>query len=448
MYSKNLTIKIILFAAAAAVLALLMPGVTVCAEQIIDSGLCGADARWEVADCDEGYILTVSGSGAAEWGGAQDTPWADYRSGIVRIEVQDGITSIGAYAFYNCVNLSEVNLPDDLDIIEEGLFMNCSGLAEIDIPAGVSEISDGAFDNCSGLMAIEIPDSVTRIGDYAFWNCSSLSDVTFTASVRSIGKEAFFNCALTSVVIDGDYLTIGEGAFRECPNLTHVTLTDGVSEIGEDVFDGCSRLQSVQLTVYVTAIGDNAFGGADRTGSVTGGILYIYYEGSKNDWDEIDYKKHPGQKIFYNIVEPDQISVPENVTIYRLYNPKTKEHLWTASRNEYDTLVQYGWNQEGAAWRSPGDGTGVYRLYNPKSKDHHYTSSKREAEVLIDLHGWRYDNKGKPVFYSGGFMNVYRLYNPQFTCGSHHLTKSANEYNTLFKTYNWKQEGIAFYSID
>ena len=77
-----------------------------------------------------------------------------------------------------------------------------------------------------------------------------------------------------------------------------------------------------------------------------------------------------------------------------------------------------------------------------------FVDGKREAEVLIDLHGWRYDNKGKPVFYSGGFMNVYRLYNPQFTCGSHHLTKSVNEYNTLFKTYNWKQEGIAFYSID
>ncbi len=129
--------------------------------------------------------------------------------------------------------------------------------------------------------------------------------------------------------------------------------------------------------------------------------------------------------------------------IYRLYNKKTKEHLWTSQKKEYDTLPGYGWTQEGEAWKAPYSGTGVYRLYNPKSKDHHYTSSQHEADVLTAQYGWKYDNNKKPVFYSGGDTPVYRLYNKSFKVGSHHFTKSKKEYDTL-PGYGWKQEGVAF----
>ncbi|MBQ1383034.1 MAG: hypothetical protein IIY73_03905, partial [Solobacterium sp.] len=150
----------------------------------------------------------------------------------------------------------------------------------------------------------------------------------------------------------------------------------------------------------------------------------------------------------------------EVVTIYRLYNPNTKEHLWTASKKEYDTLpgTGYGWKQEGIAWYAPkpdkaggetatwgGDATvkGVYRLFNKKTGDHHYTSDLHETEVLTTQYGWVYDNNAKPLFYSGGDIPIYRLYNKSFVRGSHHFTKSKKEYDTL-PDYGWRQEGIAF----
>ena len=131
--------------------------------------------------------------------------------------------------------------------------------------------------------------------------------------------------------------------------------------------------------------------------------------------------------------------------IYRLYNPKSKEHLWTSSKNEYNVLAKsYGWRQEGIGWHAPLIGDGVYRLYNPTSGDHHYTSDVNEVNVLTARYGWRIDNNGNPIFYSGGYMPVYRVYNKKLQRGSHHFTKSLNEYNTL-PNYGWKQEGIAFY---
>ncbi len=136
----------------------------------------------------------------------------------------------------------------------------------------------------------------------------------------------------------------------------------------------------------------------------------------------------------------------ESKPIYRLYNKKTKEHLWTASKNEYNALPKYGWTQEGKAWSAPASGKAVYRLYNPKTKDHHYTAAANEVKVLSTKYGWKKDNNGKPVFYSGGSKPIYRLYNKSFKVGAHHLTTSANEYKTLAK-YGWKQEGIALYAV-
>lgn len=62
--------------------------------------------------------------------------------------------------------------------------------------------------------------------------------------------------------------------------------------------------------------------------------------------------------------------------------------------------------------------------------------------VLTTIHGWSKDNKGEPLFYSGGDVDIYRVYNRELR-GLHHWTTDLNEYNTLPK-HGWKQEGVAF----
>ena len=156
-------------------------------------------------------------------------------------------------------------------------------------------------------------------------------------------------------------------------------------------------------------------------------------------------KKYTARAEFDGKLYTSVKTVYADIPIYRLYNPKTKEHLFTASKNEYTVLPGYGWKQEGTAWYAPKAGAGIYRLYNPKTKDHHYTASANEAKVLTTQYGWVYDNNKKPLFYSGGNVPIYRLYNKKFTIGSHHLTKSLKEYNVL-PGYGWKQEGIAMYA--
>ena len=62
------------------------------------------------------------------------------------------------------------------------------------------------------------------------------------------------------------------------------------------------------------------------------------------------------------------------VDMYRLYNPNSGEHFYTANPAEKNNLVSLGWRYEGIGWTAPKkSNTPVYRLYNPNSGDHHYT---------------------------------------------------------------------------
>ena len=108
--------------------------------------------------------------------------------------------------------------------------------------------------------------------------------------------------------------------------------------------------------------------------------------------------------------------------MYRLYNPNSGEHFYTASVTERDHLDQIGWDDEGIAWYAPTEtGDPVYRLYNPYAGDHHYTMDRAEADNLVSV-GW--NDEGIGWHSDGKEVPVYRLYNPNAVTGTHHYTTS------------------------
>lgn len=141
------------------------------------------------------------------------------------------------------------------------------------------------------------------------------------------------------------------------------------------------------------------------------------------------------------VPESAQVSIP----IYRLYHPGIGRHLYTTDENEKNIRYNEGWGYEGIAWYAPGQGTPVYRLYNATLKNHLYTQDRNEVRVLTSLHGWKSDFNGQPVFYSGGEISVYRLYNRNLQ-GRHHWTTDTNEYRVL-PNHGWTQEGIKFKAL-
>ena len=251
-------------------------------EPVLDSGTCGdngSNVTWKLT---EDGILTISGTGAMiDYGDDKSyrkTPWRDYFIESVRID--EGVTSIGGWAFTNCV-LTSVMIPDSVTSIACGAFSECRSLASVTIPDSVTSIGGYAFRGCTGLTSVTIPDSVTSIDGYAFSGCTGLTSVTIPDSMTSIGGGAFSGCSgLTSVTIPSSVTSIGGGAFSGCTSLTSVAIPSSVTEIGGSAFSGCTGLTSVTIPDSVTSIDGYAFSGCDS-------LTDVYYAGTAADWAKI-----------------------------------------------------------------------------------------------------------------------------------------------------------------
>lgn len=133
-------------------------------------------------------------------------------------------------------------------------------------------------------------------------------------------------------------------------------------------------------------------------------------------------------------------------TMWRLYNPYTGEHFYTANDGERNICVYQGWTYEGVGWDAPDSGLEVYRLYNPYviGGDHHYTLSASERDACVKQ-GWEYEGVAWHSADEGG-VPLYRQYNPYAITGTHNYTTDINENDSLVKK-GWKEEGIGWYGI-
>ncbi len=231
------------------------------------SGTCGDNLTWTLST--ESGILTISGTGTMKnYTSSSKAPWYSfYITSIKTVIIEDGVKSIGNYAFYKCTNLTSITIPNSVTSIGEWAFNGCS-MTSITIPNSVTSIGDYAFLSCSALTSVTIPNSVTSIGDNAFRACSSLTSITIPNSVTSIGYQAFRGSGLTSITIPNSVTSIGTHAFSDCTSLTSITIPNRVTSIGQSAFSHCKSLTSVTIPNSVTSIGYDAFGYCDKLTSV------------------------------------------------------------------------------------------------------------------------------------------------------------------------------------
>lgn len=171
-----------------------------------------------------------------------------YQNSLKSIIISSNVETIGEYAFYECP-LKSINIPASVKAINKAAFMNCSSLATITFSKGsmLTKICGGkgflshgekyyygAFANCTALTSIEIPANVEIIEEAAFKNCTALTTVTFenNSSLKTI-------CGATY-----DYSYYG-GAFSDCISLISIEIPASVETIEAAAFKGCSKLATV-----------------------------------------------------------------------------------------------------------------------------------------------------------------------------------------------------------
>ena len=185
------------------------------------SGYCGDNVSFNL-NINTGN-LNISGKGKMKNFSSSSAPWDSNRSYIKTITMEDGVTSIGTYAFYLCKNLTTIKVSKTIE-----------------------NIGDNAFCYCESLTNILIPDSVKSIGEWSFANCTDLKSFATGNSLKNIEKYSFYNCVnLESIKIGNKVESINSSAFENCSYLTSVKLPLNVKAIESFAFDNCSSLDSI-----------------------------------------------------------------------------------------------------------------------------------------------------------------------------------------------------------
>ena len=315
--------------------------------QPVYSGECGDDLTWTL----EGDVLTISGTGPMY----DSCEWWNYRDKITEVVIEDGVTTIGRWAFQYHPNLRTVRMADSVESIGAGAFHECKKLTDTGVPENLTDIGEDAYRGCDALAdangfvivngilfdyvgeaeKVSIPAYVTRISRYSFWDCQSVKEVTIPSGINSVVYGMFSGCEnLVSVSLPDSITKIELSAFYGCKNL-ELTLPDSVTEVEDLAFKGCEKMADEDgfvsvLSVLFDYVGDSgnvvipdeistispsafAYG---KLSSVTiptnvkrigfsafnecNDLADVYYLGTQSEWNQITIEN--SNKAIYNAV--------------------------------------------------------------------------------------------------------------------------------------------------
>lgn len=267
---------------------------------VVISGTCGGALTWKL---DSKGTLTISGTGAmTDYTKSGVAPWNKDYEEIRFVVIENGVTTIGEYAFENCTLLESVAISDSVEKIGKYAFSGCSALKRISLPDSIAQIGDHAF-RASGLEAVKIPEGVTLLGEGMFARCPNLQTVELPSTLQTIREIAFIGSGLNKIILPENLKYIGYECFYECTNLEEIKIPDSVTILDYSVFEGCSSLKKVTLSKGLKRISQTMFAMCHNLTEITipDSITYIgegaffqckklkdvYYTGSQKKWGKL-----------------------------------------------------------------------------------------------------------------------------------------------------------------
>ena len=263
------------------------------------------------------------------------------------------IESLGTYCLSGTA-LESVEFPN-LKSWDNSVFEECNKLKSITFPETIDNIPARAFWNCENLSTIDL-SHCSIIGGGAFYNCTSLTDIKLlnvketgwvtsydNVSCRSIKVGSFMNCNnLTSVDL-GSIKKLGDRAFYGCTSLKKITLPSTITNLGWECFDGATIVTSMATVPPVIDKSEK------ETSSIPMGefVLVNVPEASLDSYKSANYWKDMAKRIFpigtkfdYDVTTEAQPSTSDLLDKVGLKNANSIVSLKVkGSINSYDIMV-------------------------------------------------------------------------------------------------------------
>ena len=228
-------------------------------------GTCGDNLTWKI---DEEGNLVISGTGEMyDYTDVYDYDYGKYVSTapfsahiVKTLVIEDGVTSIGDYAFYNQDSLSEITFYPSLQSIGSSNFYSCDDLSDINFEGKITEWNTDVYFDSGVIYHVYDTDGSTRMDFIEIGTCG-----TEVICAIDQNRTAYF---------------YGEGTIDDCldRNVEKIVIKEGVTGIGSYVFEYCTDLKEVYIPVSMGSIEYGAFGWDNE------GIKDVYYTGTINQW--------------------------------------------------------------------------------------------------------------------------------------------------------------------
>lgn len=172
------------------------------------------------------------------------------------------LDSIAERAFWGCRKLTQAYLPKKMTVVPYGAFCSCASLTSVDL-SNKKEIDSYAFYACLSLKSLQLPDCLETVGDSSFCNAGLAQKMIFPKKMRYMGSGAFCSTNITGVEINSDIRTKEEdilamvyyvSPFALCKKLTSVKVNEGCKILGIS-FNGCKSLVEVSLPESLDSLG-------------------------------------------------------------------------------------------------------------------------------------------------------------------------------------------------